>query len=96
MTLQYLLLGSWKLCYLTFNYCFPEVYKLVLGQILMSVSPEFVPFLGDWLAFKIAFFSKRGEGGQQWAMLENVGILTKTENRKRYENRQMEAIINVN
>ena len=81
MTLQYH--GSWKLCYLAFNYCFPEVYKLVLGQILMSVRPEFVPFLGDWLAFKIACFSKRGEGGQQWAMLENVGILTKTENRKR-------------
>ena len=49
----------------------------------MSVRPEFVPFLGDWLAFKIACFSKRGEGGQQWAMLENVDILTKTENRKR-------------
>ena len=73
---------SWIMEVVLFS-VFPEVFKLVLGQILMSVRPEFVPFLGDWLAFKIACFSKRGEGGQQWAMLENVGILTKTENRKR-------------
>ena len=32
---------------------------------------------------KLPVSATRGEGGQQWAMLENVGILTKTENRKR-------------